>query len=118
MKLKVEFHGSVRTVNLGLKMGCLLNNRVTRSNQALSCCSNNEDIAKDYDIFFDNYEFCNEVIYNFINSKEDIDLSYDYCRILTSPWALTFSMIVFERYKSIYKLIGNNSNQSPKFNNV
>ena len=109
MKLKVEFNGSVRTVNLGLKMDCLLNNRVTRSNQALSCYSNNEDIAKDYDIFFDNYEFCNEVIYNLINSKEDIDLSYDYCRILTSPWALTFSMIVFERYKSIYKLIGNKS---------
>ena len=109
MKFTIDDKGDSQSVNLGLAVGCLLNQHADDdSNKAFSYYLNNNELARDYNLFFENYEFCSKVIFNILNSKEDIDVSYDYCRILTSPWALTFTMIALERYQSIIKLIGNN----------
>lgn len=109
MIFTVDNNGNSHSVNLGLPLRCLLNgDEDDIGNKVFSYYSNSKNIASDYDFFYENYEFSIKLISKILNSYDDIEASDDYSRILTGPWALTFTMIVIERYQSILELIGHN----------
>ena len=53
MKFTIDDNGDSQSVNLGLAVGCLINQDADEdSNKAFSYYSNNNEIAEDYDFFF------------------------------------------------------------------
>lgn len=110
MRLLINNNNSVQSLNLGLSGDFFkTSNPSVHNDEILSCWPDNYALAKDYKNMIDYYKFSSRVIFNIMNSRNDIDESFEYCHMLTAPWALTFSMIILEKYQTIFSAIGDDS---------
>ena len=110
MRLLIENNNLVQSLNLGLSSDFFkTSNPLVHNDEILSCWSDNKALEKDYKIMNDYHKFSLKVIFNIMNSRNDIDESFEYCRMVTAPWSLTFTMIILEKYQTIYSAIGDDS---------